>query len=189
MTGKQRCEFLKRIRIETAAINGIDLPAVPECTYQGPCPGYCEVCDNEARLLGKKISELEAKGTKIALLDDYKKIINELPEDKIHQLDNQSINQMHKTLHFIKMSLNNVIIRLDNQSISSNERRHLNLLKDSLLDYVHIIQDAIQKDPEDHKTMGVIAAHPVKKSKEHEEFERFLKEIRLAKLKAEEDEK
>jgi hypothetical protein len=37
--------------------------------------------------------------------------------------------------------------------------------------------------------MGVIAAHPVKKSKEHEEFERFLKEIRLAKLKAEEDEK
>ena len=188
MTGKQRCEFLKRIRIETAAINGIDLPAVPECTYQGPCPGYCEVCDNEARLLGEKISELEAKGTKIALLDDYKKFISELPKDNIYEVDHQSIDQMHNTKELIKMSLNNVIIRLSNQSISSSERERLLLLKDSLLDYMHIIDDVIREHQRAH-TMGIIPAHSVKKSKEYEEFERFLREKRLAELETEEDEK
>ena len=67
MTGKQTCELLKQIRKKTAKLNGIDLPPVPECTFQGECKGYCPVCDEEALLLSREIAELDGKGAKLTL--------------------------------------------------------------------------------------------------------------------------
>lgn len=41
--------------------HGVDLPPVPECTNKGPCPGYCPVCDEEARLLSQAVGDFDKK--------------------------------------------------------------------------------------------------------------------------------
>lgn len=44
MTGKEKCELLKAIRINIAEMNGIEYyPA--QCDHQGNCPGFCPRCD------------------------------------------------------------------------------------------------------------------------------------------------
>ena len=50
MTGKEKCEYLKKVRAEFARISGSDFtPAV--CTHQGECTGLCPACDREAEEL------------------------------------------------------------------------------------------------------------------------------------------
>ena len=50
--GKQICEKLRSIRKEFAKLNGIEYK-FKECTYNGPCGGTCQACDNEAMELSK----------------------------------------------------------------------------------------------------------------------------------------
>ena len=44
MKGKQVCSYLKSVRREVAAANGIDLE-IPDCTFEGECPGTCPRCE------------------------------------------------------------------------------------------------------------------------------------------------
>lgn len=68
MTGKQKCEILKRMRHEIAEKNGIALPE-DECTFRGECPGFCEKCDAEARLLDDLLKKKAAAGEQISVLE------------------------------------------------------------------------------------------------------------------------
>ena len=52
MTGKEKCEYLKRVRADFARINGIDYTP-EECTHQGECSGHCPACDRDAEELLK----------------------------------------------------------------------------------------------------------------------------------------
>ena len=52
MTGKEKCEYLKKVRADFARINGIDFTPV-ECTHHGECTGHCPACDREAEELLK----------------------------------------------------------------------------------------------------------------------------------------
>ena len=64
MTGKEKCNILKAIRIKIAAMNGIKY--IPkECPHDGPCPGTCPACEAEAENLMMKLFEKEANGTSI----------------------------------------------------------------------------------------------------------------------------
>ena len=64
MTGKEKCNILKAIRIKIAAMNGIEY--IPkECPHDGPCPGTCPACEAEAENLMMKLFEKEANGTSI----------------------------------------------------------------------------------------------------------------------------
>ena len=50
MTGKEKCEFLRNIRINMAVKNGI--PYIPkECTNEGNCLGSCPQCEYETKIL------------------------------------------------------------------------------------------------------------------------------------------
>ena len=50
MTGKEKCEFLRTIRVNMAAKNGI--PYTPkECTNKGDCLGTCPLCEYETKVL------------------------------------------------------------------------------------------------------------------------------------------
>lgn len=68
MTGKQRCEMMKRIRMDIAEKNGIEL-AVEKCTFKGECPGFCPKCDGEALYLDAELKRISAEGKEI-ILDD-----------------------------------------------------------------------------------------------------------------------
>lgn len=50
MKGKQICSYLKSVRREVAAANGIDLE-IPDCTFEGECSGTCPRCEAEVRQL------------------------------------------------------------------------------------------------------------------------------------------
>ena len=64
MTGKEKCEFLKGVRIRMAEANGI--PYEPrECTYEGECTGTCPFCEMEAAELMMALKKKEAEGGEI----------------------------------------------------------------------------------------------------------------------------
>ena len=58
MKGKQKCEFLKRMRRQIAEINGLE-PETRECTHEGDCPGTCTQCEREAQNLMAQLRELD----------------------------------------------------------------------------------------------------------------------------------
>lgn len=62
MTGKEKCEFLRTIRINMAAKNGI--PYTPkECNHEGGCMGTCPLCEFETKDLMEKLQKkLELEG-------------------------------------------------------------------------------------------------------------------------------
>lgn len=61
MTGKDKCNYLKAVRMKIASLNGIEY--IPhECTYDGPCKGTCPACEAEAEELMYKLFENEANG-------------------------------------------------------------------------------------------------------------------------------
>ena len=64
MTGKEKCNILKAIRIKIASLNGIEYKP-NECLHEGPCPGTCPACEAEAEELMMKLFEKEANGTSI----------------------------------------------------------------------------------------------------------------------------
>jgi len=65
MTGKEKCRQLKELRREIANKNGVRLRPVPECTYEGECPGFCPMCDAELKELDEALSALEGAGKNI----------------------------------------------------------------------------------------------------------------------------
>lgn len=67
MNGKDKCSYLKAIRREIAAANGIDLE-IPECTFEGECSGTCPRCEGEVRQLEKAIAQRRKLSQKVAIL-------------------------------------------------------------------------------------------------------------------------
>jgi hypothetical protein len=64
MTGKDKCNILKAVRMKIASMNGIEY--IPkECPHEGPCPGTCPACEAEAEELMSKLFEKEVNGTPI----------------------------------------------------------------------------------------------------------------------------
>lgn len=57
MTGKEKCNFLRRIREKIARKIGLNISQEP-CTYEGPCSGTCPKCDQEAQQLNAQLSKL-----------------------------------------------------------------------------------------------------------------------------------
>lgn len=56
-TGKERCEYLKQIRIRFA--KEYNIPYEPtECTHIGECSGTCPQCEKELRELTSKINTM-----------------------------------------------------------------------------------------------------------------------------------
>lgn len=54
-TGKERCEYLKQIRIKFAKDHGI--PYEPaQCSHIGECRGTCPQCEEELRELTLKLN-------------------------------------------------------------------------------------------------------------------------------------
>lgn len=62
MTGRERCDRLKRIRKGLADRLGVDLHQV-ECTYEGECRGTCPKCKQEEQILNRALVQ---KGTAVA---------------------------------------------------------------------------------------------------------------------------
>lgn len=49
-TGKERCAYLRQIRVQVAKEHNIEyVPA--ECTHEGDCSGTCPQCEKELREL------------------------------------------------------------------------------------------------------------------------------------------
>ena len=70
MTGKEKCEILKSIRVRLAELNNISYTPHP-CNNIGDSKGSCSVCDAESKWLLSSMKELEKKGFPIyySLLD------------------------------------------------------------------------------------------------------------------------
>ena len=64
MTGKDKCNILKAVRVKIAALNGIEYTP-NQCPHEGPCPGTCPACESEAENLMMKLFEKEVNGTPI----------------------------------------------------------------------------------------------------------------------------
>ena len=67
MKGKQICSYLKSVRREVAAANGIDLE-IPDCTFEGECPGTCPRCEAEVRQLERELSHRQSLSQKVAIV-------------------------------------------------------------------------------------------------------------------------
>ena len=61
MTGKEKCEVLKRLRKLTAQKYGIEYEPA-ECDFQEDCNGYCEKCDSDAQYIESELVRMEAEG-------------------------------------------------------------------------------------------------------------------------------
>ena len=55
--GKVICQKLRTMRVELARVNNIPFLS-EECTYDGPCAGTCEKCEQESAYLREKLNEL-----------------------------------------------------------------------------------------------------------------------------------
>lgn len=64
MTGKDKCNILKAVRVKIAALNGIEYTP-NQCPHEGPCPGTCPACEAEAEGLLAKLFEKELDGKPI----------------------------------------------------------------------------------------------------------------------------
>lgn len=61
MTGKDKCTFLKSIRVRLAEINNIPYTPHP-CNNTENCIGTCELCDAESKWLLCTLKKLESQG-------------------------------------------------------------------------------------------------------------------------------
>ena len=62
MTGKEKCKMLKELRRKIALhFNLSHLLNEKECNYQGPCPGFCPVCDAELLNITQQLNEKDMR--------------------------------------------------------------------------------------------------------------------------------
>ena len=64
MDGREKCEFLRKIRVNIAMLNGLDYPP-SECHHGGWCSGTCAACEKEADNLMRQLQRKEAAGCSI----------------------------------------------------------------------------------------------------------------------------
>ena len=66
--GKKICNLLREYRFKLAQMNNIDFSS-EECSYVGACAGTCEKCDEEAKYLSMKLSEIPKEKQRIPSLN------------------------------------------------------------------------------------------------------------------------
>lgn len=87
MTGREKCDILRDIRVNLALMNGIDYMPVP-CPHEGPCLGTCPQCDKETTQLYTKLQELEASGVRVKIDVQSLWNINEITKEDDFIYDN-----------------------------------------------------------------------------------------------------
>ena len=87
MTGKEKCEFLKSIRINIANKNGISFTP-KECIHEVDCMGSCPLCEYEAKILMEKLEE--------KLKNDGQIIIDTDSIEKLEQLNKEQMQKQNE---------------------------------------------------------------------------------------------
>lgn len=93
--GKQKCEILRRIRIDIAERYGLRYNPT-ECTHEGDCSGTCPKCDAELKDLQR---QLESRG--ITDIDLVNTPIVQTDEDDIHILEGDVVSPSEEGLVII----------------------------------------------------------------------------------------
>ena len=141
MTGKQKCEALKRLREIIATANGIEYRPT-ECNFEGECRGYCEKCDTEAKYLEAELERLEAEGKDVISKDLLKLSImggyavetrdNDTADDCSSKIDPESEEIMEMPIEELDLS-EGVYYALKNADIHTVGDL-VNVTEDELLD-------------------------------------------------------
>lgn len=78
MNGKDKCKYLRDLRIKIAQQYGIEYTP-HECHNTEPCSGTCEMCESELRTLNEKI------WNKLGLSFDISEEIDSIERGEEHQ--------------------------------------------------------------------------------------------------------
>lgn len=87
MTGREKCEILRDIRVNLALMNGIDYTPAP-CPHEGHCLGTCPQCDMETIQLYTMLQKLEASGVRVKIDVQSLWNINEITKEDDFIYDN-----------------------------------------------------------------------------------------------------
>ncbi|MGN1410996.1 MAG: hypothetical protein ACI4WH_00610 [Oscillospiraceae bacterium] len=116
MTGKQKCDYLRRMRIKIAEENGIEYQT-DKCNFSGECLGTCPKCEEELRYLNSKIDEKISKGEKVNL-DEFEKInLTSTEYEEIYRKNNERVYNMYKNFNFDKEYLGRVVAPQDDDDL------------------------------------------------------------------------
>lgn len=98
LSGKQKCEMLRRIRREIADRNNIEFLSA-ECTYEGDCRGTCPKCDAEVRYLefelnrkskeGQQVTYMDLNDCLVDLIDEVEMTVNDSGDKKTTGRENE----------------------------------------------------------------------------------------------------
>ena len=83
MDGREKCEFLRKIRVNIAMLNGLNYTP-SECHHGGWCSGTCPACEKEADDLMRQLQSKEAAGCSIKVDVESIKALEQMarePED------------------------------------------------------------------------------------------------------------
>lgn len=97
MTGKEKCNLLKDIRVAVAAANNIAfLPH--DCEQQNLCSGTCAQCEKEAAYLNKEIERVIQEGELVYIPNTYFERMQNvvIPEGGIYS--SKSISDVPKSI-------------------------------------------------------------------------------------------
>ncbi|MBQ8858158.1 MAG: hypothetical protein IJ012_00020 [Clostridia bacterium] len=114
MTGKEKCEILKKIRREIADKNGIELP-IDECDFERECPGFCERCDAEAKMLDEALRKKAEAGEQIHVVGLSQPSFSEAIE-KAHEAEKKLLALSIKGLG-LSRKINKLLARANIQTV------------------------------------------------------------------------
>ena len=80
MGGRDKCEFLRKIRVNIAMLNGLDYTP-SECHHGGWCSGTCPACEKEADNLMRQLQRKEAAGCSIKIDVESIKVLEQMARE------------------------------------------------------------------------------------------------------------
>ena len=80
MDGREKCEFLRKIRVNIAMLNGLDYTP-SECHHGGWCSGTCLACEKEADNLMRQLQSKEAAGCSIKIDVESIKVLEQMARE------------------------------------------------------------------------------------------------------------
>ena len=89
MDGREKCEFLRKIRVNIAMLNGLDYTP-SECHHGGWCSGTCPACEKEADNLIRQLQSKEAAGCSIKIDVESIKVLEQMARES-EDIDDDSI--------------------------------------------------------------------------------------------------
>ena len=89
MDGREKCEFLRKIRVNIAMLNGLDYTP-SECHHGGWCSGTCPACEKETDNLMRQLQSKEAAGCSIKIDVGSIKVLEQMARES-EDIDDDSI--------------------------------------------------------------------------------------------------